>query len=799
MSKRTGHSVLATLALAAIGVAVGLAPAQQTAAQVATPPAQTAPARPKILVVHLPFQTSAERDALATAWGATEEATTGGYVTVWADEATYSQMLAQGLKPEIDQATTAQANNPVLFGHDKAQTIGGPDSFDGGYRTVEEMQTYLDSKVSAYPTLVEKIDIGNSWCKDHLGKCTRPTASSGYDLWALHITNRSIAGPKPVYWYDAGIHSREIATPEVATRFVDWLLNNYATDADAHWLVDYQDIWVVPMVNPDGHHIVEAGGSSPLMQRKNADNQAGCAVYPPGSNSQMGVDLNRNFNFLWACCSGSSSTSCAEDYHGPSAGSESETQYIQAKIRSLIADQRGPNNTDAAPLTATGIIQSMHSYSNLNLYPWGWTTTAAPNGSDLANIAKHMSATNAAPAGNGYSACAPPNCLYAVDGDSLDWAYGELGVPGFTTELQGGTFFPSYASIDSSIWPNNKGQLTYLAKIARTPYLTTRGPDSKSVAISPASVAQGSTANLTASLSYAWTSNGYAQNVAAGEYYIDTPPWAGGTAIAMTGSFTTQTVAASAVVNTSGLSVGQHILFVRGRGVNSYSGNLSWGPVSAVFLTVTAGGGATATPTATQPPAATATATRTATATATQPVGATPTNTPTRTATPTATNTPTPGTCSEAISNGGFESGALTPWTQSSGTYSVLDNTAGKPRTGTYDAWFAGYNNANDTLYQSVTIPSTATSATLTFWLKEATQESGSTAYDYFRTQVVDGTTTTTLNTVSNATGYTAYTKVTVNLTAYKGKTVKVQFNATNDSSLPTDFFLDDVSLQICP
>ena len=83
------------------------------------------------------------------------------------------------------------------------------------------------------------------------------------------------------------------------------------------------------------------------MQRKNADNQAGCAVYPPGNNSQMGVDLNRNFNFLWNCCSGSSSTSCAEDYHGPSASSETETQYIQAKIRSLIADQRGPNNTDA--------------------------------------------------------------------------------------------------------------------------------------------------------------------------------------------------------------------------------------------------------------------------------------------------------------------------------------------------------------------------------------------------------------------------------------------------------------------
>jgi hypothetical protein len=207
-------------------------------------------------------------------------------------------------------------------------------------------------------------------------------------------------------------------------------------------------------------------------------------------------------------------------------------------------------------------------------------------------------------------------------------------------------------------------------------------------------------------------------------------------------------------------------------------------------------GGGTPAPTATNTPVP-------PTATATEPG---PTNTPvpptaTRTATPvppTATATPITGGCTEKLTNGGFESGALTPWVQSSGTYSVLDSTAGKPHTGTYDAWFAGYNSANDTLYQSVTIPATATSATLTFWVKETTQESGSTAYDYFRTQVVDGTTTTTLNTISNATGYTAYTKVTVNLLAYKGKTVKVQFNATNDSSLPTDFLLDDVSLQVC-
>src|SRR5207253_1229799 len=105
-----------------------------------------------------------------------------------------------------------------------------------------------------------------------------------------------------------------------------------------------------------------------------------------------------------------------------------------------------------APITTTGVIQSMHSYANLDLYPWGWTTTAAPNDADLQNIGAHMSAPNAGPAGNGYTYCAPPNCLYAVDGDSLSWAYGELGMASYTTELEGGTFFPAYSSLDSTIW-----------------------------------------------------------------------------------------------------------------------------------------------------------------------------------------------------------------------------------------------------------------------------------------------------------------------------------------------------------
>ena len=145
---------------------------------------------------------------------------------------------------------------------------------------LEEIYAFLDQKVAQFPNLVEKIDIGDSWCKANPGSCVLPSPWNGYDLFVLHITNRNIPGPKPVFWADGNIHAREIATPEVVMRMIDYLLNNYDTNADVRWLVDYHDIWLMPEVNPDGHHIVEAGGggNSPDHDRKNGNNFGGGRV-----------------------------------------------------------------------------------------------------------------------------------------------------------------------------------------------------------------------------------------------------------------------------------------------------------------------------------------------------------------------------------------------------------------------------------------------------------------------------------------------------------------------------------------
>ena len=783
--KSVGAGVGIALAVIVFNVALlmsmssNAAPLQTQTAQASTTSSSATsasnPILPEVLVVHIYFHDNAERDQLANEWGAIEQNTLGGYITVYTDQAQYQQMLAAGLKVTIDQQTTQLVNDPHLFGKNS------PDTFYGGFRTVEDMQNFLDTEVATYPTLAQKVNIGQSWCMVHAGSCTQPNTNNGYNIWAMHITNQAIPGPKPVYWYEAGIHAREIAVPEIAMLYIDYLLSNYNTNADAHWLVDYQDIWVVPMLNPDGHHIVEAGGggNSPYYQRKNANNtqQNGCP-YPPSASNQFGVDNNRNFTFKWNCCGGSSGNPCDQTYHGTASGSDPETLASENKVRSLVPDQRGPNDPDPAPITTTGMFQDMHSNASLDLYPWGWTTSAAPNGTELANIGAHASAANAYPSGNSYQACQPPNCLYAVDGDAVDWAYGELGMGSLTTEVGGSDFLVPLSYVDNTLWPNNQGALLYEAKIARTPYLLAHGPDTKNVTTTPMTVTQGTPSALAATINYAWTGQTLGQNVGAAEYYVDTPPWAGGTAIPMNGTFGgAQTVNVTATVSTGSLSVGRHIIFVRGRGVNNLpppNGTYqSWGPVSAVFLTVNA-------------PAATPTPTWT-------PGG--PTATPTNTPTITPTASPTPCIGANVFQNPGFETGAFAPWVIDGNNNTPTVSNA-NPHSGTYSALLGTLSgaepNGDSSFYQTITVP--AAGGTLSYWYWPYTTDT--ITFDW-QDAYVENTSGTILATIMHIDDSTqAWTNKTFDMTPYAGQTVRIRFLVHEDGfGDDTAMYVDDASL----
>ncbi len=141
------------------------------------------------LVMRVYFRDRAERDRLAQELNAEEVPTTGGYLTVLGDRDLYYGLTARGLRVEIDENSSRNLSHPQIL----------PFTFYGGYKTVEEIYAFLDQKVAQFPNLVEKIDIGDSWCKANPGSCVLPSPWNGYDLWVLHITNRNIPGPKPVF------------------------------------------------------------------------------------------------------------------------------------------------------------------------------------------------------------------------------------------------------------------------------------------------------------------------------------------------------------------------------------------------------------------------------------------------------------------------------------------------------------------------------------------------------------------------------------------------------------------------
>lgn len=487
-----------------------------------------------------------------------------GYLVVGVNKQQFDILLASGFRLEIDQELTELINQPHLALPGQTSGIPGYPC----YRTVEETLATIDSLVTSYPELAQKLDIGDSWDKTAIG------TPDGYDLVVLKLTNSGITADKPKLFVMASIHAREYAPAELVTRFAEQLLANYNLNADITWLLDYHEIHLLLHANPDGRKYAEIG----LYWRKNT-NQNYCS---PTSNYR-GADLNRNFSFMWNCCGGSSSNPCDLTYHGPEAASEPEVQAIQNYVRMIFPDQRGPTLIDPAPNDASGVFLDIHSYGQLVLWPWGFADIQAPNNTALQTLGRKFAYFNQYYPDQAIG-------LYPTDGATDDFAYGELGLAAYTFEI-GTAFFQTCDSFLSTILPNNLPALLYAAKAARTPYMTPAGPEVTNLPVQLQSEAGvGVQLNAVINDTLYDNTNGTepTQNIAAAEYYIDIPPWVSSPTpvafpmAAVDGSFNKSFEAVTATINTSLLSPGKHVVYLRGQDI---AGN--WGAVSAVYLIIT--------------------------------------------------------------------------------------------------------------------------------------------------------------------------------------------------------------------
>jgi len=278
----------------------------------------------------------------------------------------------------------------------------------GGFHTRDEAVSIYNYLHNQYPNIVSQLMwIGMS--------------HEGINMYAVRISDNPNVheSDEGVVYYDALIHAREPMSLEVLLYYTYWLVENYGTDPEATYLINNRQIYIVPVVNPDGYLYNEInnpnGGG---MWRKNRRN----------NGSSYGVDLNRNYGYQWGYDNiGSSSVASSETYRGPSAFSEPETQAVRDFIFSV-----NPS-----------IGFNVHSVAGHLINPYGYSglpveyNVYAEFGSDMGPQTGYVYGTTPEVLGTGY----------VSNGTARDWMHHDAHCYAWTPEIDGSGFWPSQNEI----------------------------------------------------------------------------------------------------------------------------------------------------------------------------------------------------------------------------------------------------------------------------------------------------------------------------------------------------------------
>ncbi|MGZ4887066.1 MAG: M14 family metallopeptidase, partial [Candidatus Aminicenantales bacterium] len=308
--------------------------------------------------------------------------------------------------------------------------ISPSGGLNGAYHSTLELETDLRVLERDHPQMAKVVELGETLEKRK--------------LYALKISNNvSLEEGKPAVLLVGCHHAREWISVEVPFLFGKYLLENYAGSPDIQNLVNRSEVWIVPIVNPDGlEYTIHVYRYWRKNRRFNAD-------------GSYGVDVNRNYAYQWGYDNVGSSPEPASDvYRGTAPFSEPETDavrrlFLSRNFRAMI---------------------SFHSFAQDILYPWGYVNAPTPEEAELDAIARTMSGLIAAVRGTVYAYGRAAGLLYTTNGDTVDWVFGVSGIPGFTIELppvdvEHGGFFNDEAAI-GAIFGENLPAMLYLTDYA---------------------------------------------------------------------------------------------------------------------------------------------------------------------------------------------------------------------------------------------------------------------------------------------------------------------------------------------
>lgn len=319
---------------------------------------------------------------------------------------------------------------------------------DSLYHSYAEMVIDIHDVAAAHPDIVSVFSLGKSY--------------QGRDIWAAKISdNVATDEAEPEILFDALHHAREHMTVEQALYLLHLLADNYGTDTTITNLVNSREIWIVFALNPDGfvYDLTCTGSSHPpyCAWRKNRQPNAG--------TSAIGTDLNRNYDYRWGCCGGSSGSPSSLIYRGPKPFSAPESRIMRDFVLSRIV---GGIQQIKAHIT-------FHTNGQLILWPYGHTKTDIPPDMTLLDHRVFVAMGRGMAARNGYKP-EQSSDLYITDGDQIDWLYGRQRIFSFTWELYPpetptvwGDHYPPDETIAGAT-AHNRSALLYFLTIGGCPY-----------------------------------------------------------------------------------------------------------------------------------------------------------------------------------------------------------------------------------------------------------------------------------------------------------------------------------------
>ncbi|MXM65091.1 zinc carboxypeptidase [Streptomyces sp. HUCO-GS316] len=424
---RGGRRTAALAALMALALAAPLSATATDASADSTRKAAPSSDDIRQYEIHVDHNTPVTRTAIARSG-------------VSVDEADEETVVVSGRAAQI-RKLRQQGYEVTLLGSAPDRSTAADDlrlydfpSADSKYHNYAEMTSEIGTRLAAYPSIMSRRVIGKSY--------------QGRDIVAIKISdNVATDENEPEVLFTFHQHAREHLTVEMALYLLRELGAGYGSDSRVTSMVNSREIWIVPDLNPDGGEYDIATGSY-RSWRKNRQ--------PNSGSSYVGTDLNRNWNYKWGCCGGSSGSKSSETYRGTAPESAPEVKVVSDFVRGRVVGGK-------QQITA-GI--DFHTYSELVLWPFGYTYANTTTGMTADDYNAFRTVGEKMAASNGYTP-EQASDLYITDGSIDDYLWGAHKIFSYTFEMyprsgSGGGFYPPDEVIERETSRNRDAVLQLL-------------------------------------------------------------------------------------------------------------------------------------------------------------------------------------------------------------------------------------------------------------------------------------------------------------------------------------------------